>query len=394
MKLDAYLSIDYGNSSTRVNIAYKDKSGGFHTSIHTLSNRYGYLDENTLYVTEVPDYTEKNSKVFRTKHDIVCVGKICESECGTAIVKPTSTDKKFDSKFSEYATRLALMQGYMILSQAFGEPIEDLDVTWHMAVCLPAYDMQAGKEKMKELIMNIDTIDFIIPDVQKKINIDAGSIKVGPEGVAAFIGTVFAEPGVFRYKMKAVASKKVLVIDMGDGTTDISLTEGTMASNTSLHSIQLGGSTITHHLKKEMEQRYGTNFSLDAMQKASITGELQIGNRTIDITKDVERIRRRVALSVANEIKGYFDSLAVHIGEINYILLCGGGAMPQQGESHMKSYVDFVKEALHNMMNFADFLEMPIVKQKDTKGKEEEVPLNPRLLNVLGLNIINLMGVK
>lgn len=384
----AYLSIDFGNSNTRINIGYLDENGKMQSRLKTLSNRYGYLDDSELYLTESKDYTEKNSKVFRFGNEIVCIDKICASECGSNCVKPTSTDKKFDSKFSKYAVRLALMQGYMELSAMLDTPIEDLDIIWHIAGCLPAYDMNAGGKKMKELITEVDSIDFIIPDVQKKI-VQEQPVMIRPEGFTAYVGTVFENKSMFRYKMKSVAQTNILVVDMGDGTTDLALIRETTLSQKSLHSVPMGGSTITQNLKKEMEQRYGHAFSLDTMQKATITGELQIGNRTMDISKDVERIRKTSAVSVANSIKGYFDTLGESIDEINYILLCGGGAIPQEQGYEMKSYQEFMREELQNMMRYADFLEMPYIKQVGKDGKETQIQMNPRLLNVIGLGILN-----
>lgn len=392
MKKHAYLSIDLGNSSTRIHIACLDAENKPISRLRTINNRYGYIDNSTRHIIESADYTPKNSKVFAMGNETVCVGKICSTECGFNSIKPTSTDKKFDSKFSKYAIRLAIMEGYMELSKMLDVELDDLDVVWHVAACLPAYDYNIGKEKMKELIAEVDEIDFQIPEFRKRINLDP-KISVRPEGFTAYIGTVFENLRLYRYQMKSVAKTNVLVVDMGDGTTDLSIIQGMTLGDDSLHSIPRGGSSITQGLKKAMEQRYGHSFSLDAMQEASITGVLKLGNREIDITEDVDRIRRKNAISVANAIKGYFDTISISIDEINYVLLCGGGAdkTPVDG---MQPYATYIQEELQGMMKYVDFLDMPMVKQIEKNGEEELVSINPRMLNVIGLGILNSPATK
>lgn len=377
---DAYLSIDFGNSSTRMSVIYGDLK-----PIHkTISNRYGYITQDKMHLLESSQYTEKNSKVFRLGDKVVCLGKICSNEIGKNAIKPTATDKKYDSKFTRYALRAVLMEAYQHISDRTSIPVEELDIKWHIAVCIPAFDMQYGREKMQDLVLEVDEINFMIPNVSKKIVMDR-KVMVRPEGSMAYMGVLFENRRLYRSGMKEVSTKNTLVIDMGDGTTDLCIVCKSDSSQSSLHSIAKGGSTITNNLKKEMEQEYGRPFSLDAMQEASLTGVLKIGNREKDITTEVERIRQSVAVNVVNEIKGYFDTANFNIDEINYILLCGGGAISQEN-SGMRSYESYVKEELHSMMAYADFLEMPFVATGEDKVTG---PLSPRMLNVVGLSILN-----
>ena len=175
---------------------------------------------------------------------------------------------------------------------------------------------------------------------------------------------------------------------MGDGTTDLCLLDGTNLSQQSLHSVPVGGNQVVQTFKREMEQRYGHRFSNDAMQEACVTGILKLGNKLIDVAKDVDEIRKSVAVSVANSIKGYFETLPTSIDEINYILLCGGGALPSENAEKMKSYEYYMRHELSNMMKYADFLDMPKSKEIQN-GEERIVQLNPRFLNVIGASILN-----
>lgn len=386
-KRHGYLSVDFGNSQTRIKVTVVSDNGELHTRQKSLPNRYGYLDERKLYLLEGTEYTENNTKCFTYNGETICVGKMCDTECGNSSVKPTSTDKKFESKYTQYAIRLALMEGYIEIAKMLNEDIEALDIIWHIAVCLPAYDMRNGAKKMQKLISEVDSINFLIPEVKKTITIDP-KIAVRPEGYLAYVGVVFENRSLYRYKMSEVAKKKVLVVDMGDGTTDLCLLDGTNLSQQSLHSVPVGGNQVVQTFKREMEQRYGHSFSNDAMQEACVTGILKLGNKLIDVAKDVDEIRKSVAVSVANSIKGYFETLPTSIDEINYILLCGGGALPSENAEKMKSYEYYMRHELSNMMKYADFLDMPKSKEIQN-GEERIVQLNPRFLNVIGASILN-----
>jgi hypothetical protein len=382
-KFTAQIGIDLGNSSTKISVRCGDN-----VRTSEIPNQYGLISDDVLL--QNPDYNSKNSKAFRMPDGtIIAIGDLCTKEMGSASMRPTSIDKKYESIYSQYALRLAFMQGYEDVSAMTGFPVDDLEITWSVAVCIPALDKEFGEEPLKKMVLGITELDFLIPAFSTDVHINP-AVAVVPEGFGAFCGCMFENRKKYRAGMAAKAKQMTLVCDCGDGTTDLCIVSAASVSQKSLHSIPIGGNNITQKLKQTLAKKYGgRTVSDESIRQAVYTGILKMGSREFPVQEEVDAVRAEVAMAIAEAIKQYFDGINVSVNEIENIILCGGGAITDDKED--KDFIEYLKEALQVQLPYASFLDLPVIRENfvraDGGTESRQKKMNPRYLNVIGARI-------
>lgn len=384
----ASLVIDLGNSETRVMTIFgKTKSGKARQRTSTISNRFGEITDERLLRN--PDYTSENSKVFVVGEDsMFCSGEMCEREKGTASERPSSSMKKYESAITLYTVRLALLQGYKDIADMAKQDIESIDVEWSISVLLPPSDLELGSEKIKENIKSLTKIKFLIPEFEKDITIS--TVRVFPEGFCAFIGEVFENSRLIRKGFENVLKSSTLVIDIGAGTTDLCIIKESKLIDSSRYSEETGGNQVFQKVNMELRKKFGRNFPEESQRKAAVTGVIKVGARDIDIKEDVMNARKEVATILSSSIKNYIESSNYSIFDIENILICGGGA--DSCGYDIKTLGEYLKDKLAVWMTYSNFLEIPTQEQifeEDGVEKIEEVPISPRMLNIIGAGVLS-----
>jgi hypothetical protein len=270
-----------------------------------------------------------------------------------------------------------------------GFPVDDLDITWSVAVCIPALDKEFGEEPLKKMVLGITELDFLIPAFSTDVHINP-AVAVVPEGFGAFCGCMFENRRKYRAGMAAKAKQMTLVCDCGDGTTDLCIVSAASVSQKSLHSIPIGGNNITQKLKQTLAKKYGgRTVSDESIRQAVYTGILKMGSREFPVQEEVDAVRAEVAMAIAEAIKQYFDGINVSVNEIENIILCGGGAITDDKED--KDFIEYLKEALQVQLPYASFLDLPVIRENfvraDGGTESRQKKMNPRYLNVIGARI-------
>ena len=384
----AKLIVDLGNSETRVRTIFgKTKSGRPRQRLTLLPNKFGELPDERLLKNQ--DYDSENSKVFMVEGGtILCSGEMCDKEKGTAALRPSSSIKKYDSAITMYTIRLAFLQGYLDIADMTKQDLNSIDVEWSVTVLLPPSDLELGAEKMKESIMGLSNIKFLMPEFCKSLNIT--SVKVFPEGFCAFIGEVFENSKKIRDGFENVLTSATLVIDIGAGTTDLDIIKDAKLVDSSRYSEETGGNQVFQKVNTELRKKCGKNFPEDSLREASVTGTIKVGASSIDITGEIEVAKKDVATKLSNAIRNYIESSDFSIFDIENILICGGGA--DNCGSNLKPLGDYLKENLEVWMNYSNFLEIPEQEVVTEEGGNEIVTkekISPRLLNIIGAGILS-----
>lgn len=390
----ASLVIDLGNSETRViTIFGKTFEGKPRQKISILPNKFGELSDAKLLNN--PDYNESNSKVFAVgvegsdKKSYFCSGLMCDREKGTVAIRPSSSIKKYDSAISMYTIRLAFLEAYKHISEITKTSIEFLDIEWNVSVLLPPSDLDLGADKMRQNILDLKNIEFLMPVFKRHLNIR--QVKVFPEGFCAFIGEVFEYSAKIRSGYETVLKSSTLIIDIGAGTTDLCIIKDVKLVDGSRYSEETGGNQIFQKINMSLRRTLGKNLPEDSLRIASVKGEVQIGSRVISIINEVEIAKKDVATKLSSAIRNYIESSDYSIYDIENILICGGGAEECKVEG-MKSLGDYLKDDLKVWMNYSHFLDIPteVVRTVvDNVEKSETVRISPRLLNVRGAAVLS-----
>lgn len=386
----AALIIDLGNSETRVMTMFGSTETGEPLSrLSVLSNKFGELTEKDSRLLNNPDYNALNSKVFMVGEDSVfCSGYMCDREKGTASLRPSSSIKKYDSLISMYSVRLALLQGFYHVADIAKTDIELVDVDWTISVLLPPSDLELGAERMKQNILDISRIKFLIPNFEKKVNIEA--VRVFPEGFCAFIGEVFENRRKIREGYMPVLNSSTLVVDIGAGTTDLCIIKDAKLVDGSRHSEETGGNQVFQKMNMELRRKFGKNFPEDSLRDASVSGVIKVGAREIDISKDISVARKDVATKLSSAIRNYIESSDYSIYDIENILICGGGA--EICGKDMRPLGDYLRDDLKVWMSYSNFLEIPTVnKVVNVNGVDylQKEKISPRLLNIIGAGVLS-----
>lgn len=384
----ATLVVDLGNSETRVMTIFgKTKSGKARHRLTLLSNKFGELSDTRLLANA--DYTEDNSKVFEVEGGgIFCSGEMCDIEKGTAAQRPSSSVAKYLSPITMYTMRLAFLQGYIDVAEMSKQSLDSVNVFWNVTVLLPPSDLEMGSEKIKEKIKELGHIKFFMPEVVKELKI--GDVKVLPEGFCAFIGETFESSTKVRTGMEEVINSSTLVVDIGAGTTDLCIIKGARLVDGSRYSESTGGNQVFQRVNIELRKKYGKNFPEDSLRDASVSGNIKVGAKLVDITKEIEIARKDVATKLSTAIKNYIESTDFSIFDIENILICGGGA--DACGSEMKPLGDYLRDNLKLWMSYSDFLNIPTY-EREVEGVEgdyvERVQISPRLLNIFGAGVLS-----
>lgn len=385
----ATLIIDLGNSETRNTTCFgKTKSGLPRKRVSVFSNKFGeLLDEGLL---ENPDYSPNNSKVFKVDGNIMmCTGKMCNREKGTASQRPSATIKKYDSNISMYSIRKAFMQAYSDIADITHSRPESLNIRWDVFVLLPPSDMDLGKDRIIERVKSLREIDFLMPKFSKPLVID--SVRVLPEGFCAFIGAVFKSPSEIREGYEKYLEGSTLIVDIGSGTTDVVIISNTELVDSSRYSENTGGNQVFQKLNMAIRREMGINVPEDTLRKTAVSGVLNIGSRSINVKESVENAKKDVAVKLSQSLKNYIESSEFSPFDIQYIFVCGGGSEPC--EDGMKSLGDYLKDNLKDWMKYSEFIEPPVLDTKvqysDEDGDSEDQVASVRLLNVIGAEILS-----
>lgn len=384
----ASLVVDLGNSETRVKTIFgrTPKTGKPRSRVTTFSNKFGELSDTRLL--SVQDYNAVNSKVLTVDGGILCTGEMCDKEKGTASQRPSSSIKKYDSDISMYTMRLAFLQGYYDIADMAKQEVDSVDITWDVSVLLPPSDLELGAKEIRDKILNLKSINFLMPEFKKDIKVN--TVKVYPEGFCAFIGTVFENSKQIRKGYEDVLTSSTLVIDIGAGTTDMCIIKDVKLVDGSRYSEETGGNQVFQKINMELRKKYGKNFPEDSLREAAVKGYIKVGAREINIEKEIEVAKKDVATKLSSAIKNYLESSDFSIFDIENILICGGGADDCDGD--MRSLGDYLKDNLKVWMSYSNFLEIPYNEEpadEEGTGETRKVKISPRMLNIIGAGVLS-----
>lgn len=377
----ATLVIDLGNSETRVRTYYgKNKEGQPRYRQSILSNRFGIIPEEKLGNYLNSDYyTEEDSRIFNYNGSYYCNGKVCDTEFATTAVRPTALEKKYESLVTKLSLQNAFSRGHEDIALFTNNYPDGIEVEWDVIMLLPPDDIDAGAKPLSEMVKSINEVDFEMPKLHKAIKVN--KVSVIPEGFAALLGVIFESKGVIRkgYEDLLDGDTKTMVIDIGAGTTDFIVAQGTNIISSLRFTKEVGGNNVHQKVRRLLKDK-GVALSDSVVRKGCETGAVKSGNRTIDITNFITVAKATVSKQLVDAIQEYFEDNMMSVQEINNILVVGGGAESSEG---VKPIADYMVEFLRRVSPDVHLVEIPEIEISGDNQK-----CSPRTLNIIGAGIL------
>ena len=381
----ATLVVDLGNSDTRV-ITYfgRTQKGNRRKTVNTLSNMFGmFTDDQTFAnVMKNSEYSEENSRVFTLDGDRYCTGLMQKSEFSSTALRPSGAAKKFETLESRLALCNAFCQGYENIARWTQSDLKSIDVDWDVTVLLPADDLDIGGRKISNMVKEINYLDFEMPEMHKEIRVRR--VNVYPEGYCAFLGTVMERSGVIRKGYEKVFDEDALtlIIDIGAGTSDLSVVSSGKLITNSKYTEPIGGNNIESKFKQILKHNGYPRVGMSAISKACETGQLKQGTRVLDVHKELNSAKKSVAAELTQMIKDYQDLVEINLADVSYLLVVGGGSINNENDPNMEPITNHLVQFLRGEVSTGiELLELPLVQNSFT-GEMERV--SPRMLNVIG----------
>ncbi len=381
----ATLIVDLGNSETRVKTYFgRTQKGNRRSKLSYISNVFSTIEreDDLQRALGNSEYNGNNSKVFSLNGIKYCNGMIQDSEFNATSFRPTAQDKKYTSLSTKLSMYCAFMRGYEDISRWTQTDIESLSVEWNVTVLLPAGDLDLGAEKLADMIKNLGSLNFEMPNVKKDLNILR--VNVLPEGFAALLGVMFQSYGKLRPGYEQIADKDTytLIIDIGAGTTDISVAKGGKVISNSRKSVEVGGNNVQVAVKKMLSKK-GLNRIKDTwFREACETGILRVGVNRLEIFDEINSAKSMVAVKLVNAIKEFLEENTVDIMDVSYLLVCGGGAVVNEGITELEPIANYITKYLAEISMGIELIDMP-----DYEDDGEILQVSPRLLNIIGASI-------
>lgn len=380
--------IDLGNSNTRVSYSFKGLLGEDIKKYLLLNNYFGVYANDDL--ANSTTYNKDNSTFFEWEGLFIGHGDIASKESRT-LLRPTALELKAKTLTTDYSLVTVLMQVATSIAKTLKQEVKSVvdNTQFMLYVLVPPRQVESSKAVFEEKYKKKLSVNFTIP--KGIFTFDIGGVEVLPEGSMAFIGVVInptdLKPVV---KYKSLLTSKLLVLDIGAGTTDILLVDrGTMVES-SKATINLGGNNVVAKVRADLNVEYNLDLSEQLVGEACKSGLCKVGSKPLNCTEQINSARKEIAASLVAEVKSFLESSGIRMSELEYLLVVGGGSINDSTNADLKPIADYITEKLQeysfglslvDLSNFSEHLEY------DDKGnvvEYERLPLTPRTLNIMG----------
>jgi hypothetical protein len=394
-KKKVQIVVDLGNSQTRAVARCGFEAGKVLHKTFELDNTFAPVEDDYELdeMLEGGEYDDKNSfavevaleELVPNLEGIVVGGVLAERNYGKSIVRPRSERPKYDN-WMVYLALINVIDKTIQWLNTYSTSTRKTktDVTrsfdFDLTVLVPPLQQKEGTKVFVDNLMTkgLSYVDYFTKE-QVKINVT--SVDVKPEGMSAFLAHLYSYETLKPREIAAeLLDKKILVLDIGAGTTDILAIDKGKLVESSRTTIKLGGNDIISRTRNKYNVRNKTNLSEPVFRDVLVKPEIGIGDTVVNIVKLVESSKREVSRQLINEITSFFEAQNIDLKTFNLLLVVGGGAL-SNGES--KALSELIYKGVLDYIPEIRLLEEGLVK---------EPLLYEGALDLTTLRTLNLLG--
>lgn len=385
------LTLDLGNSETRVSIKLEANGKTAEVDYTDISNRfYSYMENESIQLSKA--YKPETTSIFSIDGDYAGVyanGLIVEREFASKAL-PIPMDTKA-SQNSALSFSLVIIKAIEYAIKEFNLDIEDEETfnwAWSVTVILPpAQCTDKIKKEFESKLRGVKMIKNLFAieggrNVRYNIPVVIEDITIYPEGFVGFVGACYTrDVSIRKGYEKYTDDCSVLVIDIGSGTSDILIVINGEIVSDSQNTINIGGSDVKVKLKKALKAEFGfTKITDKDLEDAIRTGKIKDGAVKHNCSEIVTRAKREVAQTLINEIQDCLKDIDTPIRSLEQLLVIGGGTLGGEAGSGIEPTSTYILEYLKTYAPNIGAIELPELENGEK--------LSPRLANFEGACIL------
>lgn len=393
-KKQVQLFLDLGNSQTRgiVRAGLEPGEKKVHFAF-ARSNRFAIVrDEDQLREAMRGDYNNVTSTAFRVNHgDLVknfqgvhVSGELAELNYEKALKASVGSRPKHE----QYKVYLAIVKAFDVALQWLTKFSKKnltkaqiaSQVDFKLVILVPPKQVNDATEMFTKVFVDngVSYTDLFTND---DIALSVTDLKVLPEGVSAYLaGSLSYSTMAPRPISKELANKRVLILDIGAGTTDVIASDKGVQMELVKATLPIGGNNIITRTQAKFNDVNGSDLSHVIFKDVLVNPTIMWGDRQIDVSKYVEIATADVADSILESIRDFFLNQNVDISTFNSLMIIGGGAM-KNGMTRGISEALF--DGLEEDLPEISLIDTSQIKEPKFEGSEIELD-NLRTLNLLG----------
>lgn len=242
-------------------------------------------------------------------------------------------------------------------------------------VDLPPLEVKTASEYVCKQLLGKWRITF--PKFNNTIvDFEIGKVVTCSESLMAISAFFFDASGKFRPQSAGYLNGYVLSLDIGASTTDLIVVKDTKSLERSAQTYKLGGNLIVEELKDVVRGKHGFELSPDMALTLVTEGRLQSGNTYIDMSSELDAVKKEFASRVVNMVQNYFTKVGIPLQSIKAIFVSGGGSMRSEylDESNQtvatsSAVTKYITDSLKGVCPGVDVVDFPE---------------NPRFANIIG----------
>lgn len=324
MELNVGLLIDFGNSQTRATLIKRGES-----KLYTFDNKFVELPQGYVVPEE---YANEKSTIFSSGGVYFANGQIVDREFLGLDEKPSALESKSAQLVTELSARLVIMKMIEALSKEYSTNIENMKITFNIAILLPALEHATLKDDAeKSLVAKIKKITQVQSFAPYNYTCDFTIEKVvaHPEGLTAYFDAFYtkSDTGIIEVpENKEFEHGYNLVLDIGAGTTDIVLILDNEMVLASKETFAIGGNFVSSKVERLIIEKF--KFKPTKIEEVVRTCVLREGT-TVHLVEDlVNKAKHDYSVTLVKDIKTYLERMNIAMPNVSSVLIVGGGALP------------------------------------------------------------------
>jgi hypothetical protein len=389
------LMVDLGNSETRAVAQIVEGSVVKHTKGYLLDNHF-VVENLAMKETYKPyfsseDFSKLDSNILEVSLEVgatkanklVLWGELATANLPKKLRTPVSHLAKADNLLN-YVVLINLMDKVLdwvsTLYPTSSKQALSQELKFDLAILVPPAQAVSAREIFDKNFVGSFNYTNLYDKAEFTLNVN--SIMVFPEGYASFYSVFLSYFDLqARPLYKDLAERDVLIIDFGEGTTDLIGVSKQRLLEGLKHTIKIGGSTILSKVRSSVNKRLGLDIPIASFKDVLKTCEVRYGSDVYDVKTDVEQAIYSVASDIAVEVFTYLQGSEVGVSSFDRLLLVGGGVVPNGSTVT-------ISEALLSELQIEfptlDLVDLQYLDEPTVEGIPFDLT-SPRYLNILGL---------
>lgn len=391
------LMVDLGNSETRAVAQIVEDGIVKHTRGYLLDNHFvvenlATKDMYSPYI-QSEDFSKLDSNILEVslqvgekKFDkLVMWGDLATANLPKKLRTPVSHLAKANNLLN-YVVLINLMDKVLdwvnMVYPTSSKQALSKEVQFDLAVLTPPAQVSSARTIFESNLVRTFKYKNLYDGVE--LDLKVNSVKVLPEGYSSFYSVFLNYADLnLRPHYADLASRNVLIIDFGEGTTDLIGVSSQRFLESLNHTIKIGGSTILSKVRASVNKRLGLDIPIASFKDVLKTCEVQYGSTIYKVREDVEQAIYSVASDIAQEVFTYLRGAEVEVSSFDRLLLVGGGVVPNGSTVTIS---DALLSELQVELPTLDLVDLQYLEEPEIEGIPFDL-ISPRYLNILGLMI-------